>query len=156
MSSDCFIIGLLSDEGFMSKYSDTPSIKWPCCNRCIVKKYIDDNNICKFKLCGCDKCGDLKDRIYSSEEMEKIIDFRNYLFENRKKYLAKENMCSVGHKMTYVSTLKKAYPDSASWFCDVCKNTLDDNLKNVLHCSKCRYDVCPSCQEIKEKMNKKR
>lgn len=66
-------------EDVFSKYTNVYNSKWPCCKNCHVLTLFDSNlSVNKYKIVGCEKCKP-KQNIYTHEEFEKLLRFRNYL-----------------------------------------------------------------------------
>ena len=54
--------------------------------------------------------------------------------------------CPQQHPLEKISTFPTHYRRSGRWGCDLCKKEIPkDGFGVVLHCEKCKYDVCSSC-----------
>ena len=62
------------------------NMKWPCCDKCSVKVYTNYNSSINFyRIIGCKKCKNIKDIMYTKDEFNKMLRYRNYLIDNNQK-----------------------------------------------------------------------
>ena len=55
-----------------------------------------------------------------------------------------QNQCNNGHRLVKIDCRPQHY---SGWICDECRSHLPQLTRGVMHCPKCQYDRCPSCQK---------